>query len=106
MLVKRRRKPMPVPHFTSHDLRRTVATRLVEIGVPYETVAAVLGHEVGGTHVRILMRHYVRTELLEQKYAALGAWDARLREILAGSGPQPKLISSAMNSVPELMRLT
>lgn len=105
MLVKRRRKPMPVSHFTSHDLRRTVATRLVEIGVPYETVAAVLGHEVGGTNVRILMRHYVRTELLEQKYTALCAWDASLREILLGGNTQPEFVTNVPSSVPQLMYL-
>jgi integrase len=85
MLVKRRHKPMPISHFTSHDLRRTVATRLVEIGVPYETAAAVLGHEAGGRDVRVLLRHYVRTDLLDQKYAALSGWDAQLRGILSGA---------------------
>jgi integrase len=54
MFVKRR-KSMPLAHFTSHDLRRTVATQLVELGFSYEVVAAVLGHEVGTKEVRTLI---------------------------------------------------
>jgi integrase len=83
MLVKRR-KQMAIPHFTSHDLRRTVATGLVDLGFPFELVAAVLGHEAGGKDVRTLLRHYVRTDLVGRKRMALEAWDRRLRQILYG----------------------
>lgn len=79
-----RRKRIPLPHFVSHDLRRTVATQLVELGIVYELVAAILGHEGGDKSVRTLMRHYVRTDLLDRKRVALEAWDARLQSIIAG----------------------
>ena len=85
MLVKHRKK-LPVDHFTSHDLRRTVATGLVDLGIPYELVAGVLGHEVGAREVKTLIRHYVRTDLIERKRNALLAWDAKLRQIVYG-GP-------------------
>jgi integrase len=86
MLVKRR-KHMPVAHFTSHDLRRTVATGLVDLGFPFELVAAVLGHEAGSKDVRTLLRHYVRTDLVDRKILALTAWDRRLRQMLCGQTP-------------------
>lgn len=78
-LLVKRRSANPLEHFTSHDLRRTVATGLVDLGFSFEIVAAVLGHEAGGKHVRTLTRHYVRTDLIVQKKTALAAWDSRLR---------------------------
>jgi integrase len=45
-----RRKRIPLDHFVSHDIRRTVATQLIEIGINYDIVAAVLGHEPGEKH--------------------------------------------------------
>jgi integrase len=83
MLVKHR-KEVPIEHFTSHDLRRTVATGLVDLGIPYELVAGVLGHEVGAKEVKTLIRHYVRSDLLERKSHALSAWDAKLRQLVCG----------------------
>jgi integrase len=77
-----RRKRIPLDHFVSHDLRRTVATQLVELGISFELVAAILGHETGNANTRILSRHYVRTNLVEQKRVALAAWDRRLSEII------------------------
>ncbi len=91
MLVKHR-KEVPIDHFTSHDLRRTVATGLVDLGIPYELVAGVLGHEVGAKEVKTLIRHYVRTDLLERKSTALLAWDAKLRQIVCG-GNFPKNVA-------------
>ena len=79
-----RRGKLPVDKFTTHDLRRTVASLLTEMGVALDHVAAVLGHEAGGRQTRTLVRHYVRTDLLERKKSVLEAWDRRLREILEG----------------------
>jgi integrase len=75
---------LPIAKFTSHDLRRTFATMLAEMGVALDLVAAVVGHEAGGKNTRTLIRHYVRTDLLERKEHALRAWDARLRAIVTG----------------------
>jgi integrase len=75
---------LPIAKFTSHDLRRTFATMLAEMGVALDLVAAVVGHESGGKGARALVRHYVRTDLLECKEHALRAWDARLRAIVSG----------------------
>ncbi|MGN6285196.1 MAG: tyrosine-type recombinase/integrase [Afipia sp.] len=88
-----RRKRMPIPHFVSHDLRRTVATGLVDLGVNYELVAAILGHEMADKSTRILTRHYVRTDLVERKRVALEAWDRRLREIIEGKMASTNIVN-------------
>jgi integrase len=75
---------LPIAKFTSHDLRRTFATMLAEMGVALDLVAAMVGHESGGKDTRTLVRHYVRTDLLERKTQALRAWDERLKAIATG----------------------
>jgi integrase len=79
-----RRDKLPIDKFTTHDLRRTVATMLAEMGVALDLVAAVIGHEAGGKETRTLVRHYVRTDLIERKVHVLRAWDERLQDIVAG----------------------
>jgi integrase len=75
---------LPINKFTTHDLRRTVATMLAEMGIALDLVAAVVGHEAGGKETRTLVRHYVRTDLIERKINVLRAWDERLQRIVAG----------------------
>ncbi len=66
-----RRSKLPIATFTSHDLRRSAATHMVEMGIALDVVAAVIGHESGGKDTRLLLRHYVHTDLLERKAHAL-----------------------------------
>ena len=75
---------LPIAKFTSHDLRRTFATMLAEMGIALDLVAAIVGHESGGKETRTLVRHYVRTDMLERKAHALQAWDERLKAIVTG----------------------
>jgi integrase len=79
-----RRTTLPIAVFTSHDLRRTFATMLAEMGVALDLVAAIVGHEAGARETRVLMRHYVHSDMLERKAQALQVWDERLRAIVAG----------------------
>jgi integrase len=79
-----RRASTTLAHFTTHDLRRTVATELIEMGIPLDLVADILGHEGGTATTKILTKHYVRADMTERKRTALIAWDARLRECLEG----------------------
>ena len=79
-----RRHKLPIEKFTTHDLRRTVATMLAEMGIALDLVAAVVGHEAAGKETRTLVRHYVRTDLIELKAHALRTWDERLQNIVAG----------------------
>ena len=77
-----RRDKLPITKFTTHDLRRTVATQLTEMGIALDLVAAVIGHEASSRETRTLVRHYVRTDLLDRKRSCLEAWQRRLSEII------------------------
>ena len=83
---------LPISKFTTHDLRRTVATQLAEMAIPLELVAAVIGHEAGGRETRTLVRHYVRTDLLARKKTTLESWEHRLLEIIEGKLQTGKLV--------------
>jgi integrase len=75
---------LPIAKFTTHDLRRTVATMLAEMGVSLDLIAAVVGHDVAGKETRTLVRHYIRTDLVERKLHALSSWDEQLQKIVSG----------------------
>ena len=93
--LRQRWDRLPVERFSTHDLRRTVATRMVEMGIALEVVAAVIGHELSADkNTRVLVKHYLRTDLVERKTAALDLWDTRLREIISG------------NAIPNIIQLT
>jgi len=79
-----RRTTLPIAVFTSHDLRRTFATMLAEMGIALDLVAAIVGHESGGKDTRTLVRHYVHSDMLERKAHALKIWDNRLKAVVAG----------------------
>lgn len=81
-----RRERLPIAFFSTHDMRRTFATCLDAMGINLDLIAAIVGHETGATReTRTLVRHYVRTDKLERKRAALEAWDARMGTILSGA---------------------
>jgi integrase len=63
--------------FTPHDLRRTLRTKLAEIGIPDHIAERVLGHKLQG-----ILAVYNRHSYDEEKYQALEAWETRLREIV------------------------
>lgn len=85
-------RELPVAPFVTHDLRRTVATNLVDMGFGLETAAAVLGHAVGGAKVATLRRHYLRTDHLEPKRRALEAWGNRVADIVSGRVNENRVI--------------
>lgn len=66
-------------HWTSHNLRDTLATELQRAGVPFEVVAAILAHKLEG----VTAAHYAAFDYLPQRRDALERWEARLDEILA-----------------------
>ena len=63
-----------------HDLRRTVATRLSQMGTPPETVSAILNHTRGD----VTGRHYDHYQRAPEKRAALNAWAAAVTDIVEG----------------------
>lgn len=65
-------------HWTPHDLRRTTATYLPQLGVDRFTVARVLGHADASVTAT-----YDRFTYLPQKRRALEAWGVKVQEIVA-----------------------
>lgn len=77
-----------VSDWTIHDLRRTVRSKLAELGVPREVARKVLNHEDGKVD-----RIYNRHEYLSEKREALERWEKKVLS-LAGAGDQDRLQSS------------
>lgn len=59
----------PMPEFTVHDIRRSVATGMAEVGVSVEHIERVLGHELGGVAGTYNVHDY-----FPEKLAALELW--------------------------------
>ena len=68
--------------FTPHDLRRTLRTRLAELGVEDVVAERILGHKLQG-----IMAVYNRHSYDNEKRQALAQWEKKLREIV-GIEPQ------------------
>jgi len=62
-----------VTDWTFHDLRRTMATRLGELGVASSVVEALLNHKSGASRAGVA-GVYNRAELEPQRYRASNAW--------------------------------
>jgi integrase len=73
--------------FVNHDIRRTVRTRLSEIGINTEVAELVIGHTKGG-----LIGTYDMHQFLDERRAALQAWADRLDRIAA---PQANVVELA-----------
>jgi len=56
-----------------------------ELGIDRETIAAVLGHAVGGAKLATLRRHYIHTENLDAKRRALEAWSQHVMALISGT---------------------
>lgn len=76
-----------VSDWTIHDLRRTVRSKLAELGVPREVARKVLNHEDGKVD-----RIYNRHEYLAEKREALERWEKKLLS-LSSSDEQERLQS-------------
>jgi integrase len=94
-----RRTTLPIAVFTSHDLRRTFATMLAEMGIALDLVAAIVGHESGGKDTRTLVRHYVHSDMLERKAHALKTWDERLKAIVRGEARPANVVEIRQHAV-------
>jgi hypothetical protein len=74
----------PLPHWTIHDLRRTLATGLQRLGVRLEVTEAILNH-VGGSRSGIA-GIYQRHDWATEKRAALDAWATHVLAVVSGKG--------------------
>ena len=68
--------------WTPHDLRRTGATMMQELGVTLEIIDRCQNHLLGGSKVR---RHYLHHDYAKEKTEAWRLLGERLESILAGS---------------------
>lgn len=77
--------------WTPHDLRRTGATMMQELGVPLDIIDRCQNHILGGSKVR---RHYLHHDYAKEKTEAWHMLGERLELILAtGSGERLQSIS-------------
>lgn len=95
-----REKTRPIARFTTHDLRRTVVSKMDELGISLDTIAAVIGHQRGSASTRVLVRHYSRPVLDAQVEAALGAWEGHLASIVEGRTSPSNVLRFAGSSRP------
>jgi integrase len=73
--------------FTPHDLRRTLRTRLAELGVNEIVAERVLGHKLQG-----MMAIYNQYPYDTEKRQALSLWERRLAEIIGGPSKPSNVI--------------
>jgi len=80
----------PLPPWRLHDIRRSVATNLQQLGVRLEVTEAVLNH-VSGSRAGIV-GVYQKYGFETEKRQALDAWSRRLAEIVSGDA-EAKVLS-------------
>jgi len=80
--------------FTPHDLRRTVRTRLAELGIDDVIAERVLGHKLQG-----VLAIYNRYDYAAEKRQALERWESRLREILSITKQKTNVIPLEVHNV-------
>jgi len=80
-----------VTDWTHHDLRRTTATRMAEIGISPHIVEAVLNHVSG--HKAGVAGIYNRADYETQKRHALISWGEHLLKIVEGRQVAEKVVS-------------
>lgn len=73
-----------VEPWTPHDLRRTAATHMEELGISPFIIGHVLNH-VSSTKASITSKVYARYDYAKEKRDALNLWAERLAGIVAGS---------------------
>jgi integrase len=79
--LSRARAAIGLEDFRVHDLRRTAATRMAELGISPHTISLVLNH-VSARKGTITGAVYVQYSYDREKREALDAWGARLERII------------------------
>jgi integrase len=73
----------PLPAWVHHDLRRSVATGMAELGIQPHIIEAVLNHVSG--HKGGIAGIYNRAQYGPEKAQALARWDEHISSIVAGA---------------------
>ena len=77
--VKRHQDHFGIKKWVPHDIRRTVATQLNELGVLPHVVEKILNHKMQG-----VMAVYNKAEYWPERVEALLQWQAKIKRIVAG----------------------
>jgi integrase len=85
-----------VRKWTLHDLRRTVATRLCDVGIEPHVVEQILNHQSG--HKRGVVGIYNKSKYPRAVENAVAAWDRHLRALIEGR-EQRNVIPMAVNNL-------
>ena len=72
-----------LPHWTVHDLRRTVVTGMAEIGIAPHIIEAIVNHVSG--HKGGVAGVYNRAKYSQEKRAALQRWADHVERIVTGT---------------------
>lgn len=87
--IVRHRTALGIGDATMHDLRRTVATWMGEIGIAKDLIASILNHAPKG----VTEVHYNKATILGQKRNAMKRWGAWLERVVAGTTAATKVLS-------------
>ena len=77
--IRRNMELLKTDYFTPHDLRRTAATFMAEMGTMDEVIDAILNHVKSG-----VIKVYNQYRYDKEKRQALDKWGRRLQSILTG----------------------
>ena len=80
--LARARDAIGLNDFRIHDLRRTAATQMAELGVSPHTISMILNH-VSARQGTITSKVYVQYSYDREKRDALEAWSARIEAIIS-----------------------
>ena len=67
-------------HWTPHDLRRTMTTKLRELRIPLHVCSRLLNHAERG----VTSEHYDMYDMLEEKTQAMNTWGSYLDRLING----------------------
>lgn len=87
--IVRHRTALGIADATVHDLRRTVATWMGEIGIAKDLIASILNHAPKG----VTEVHYNKATMLGQKRKAMERWGAWLERVIAGTLASKQVLS-------------
>ena len=73
-----------LPHLTAHDLRRTMLTKLAELGVAPIVIGHIANHRTT-TRAGITLGVYIQYAYEKEKREALELWADRLQGIISGA---------------------
>jgi integrase len=72
---------LAIAPFVPHDLRRTVRSRLADLGVQPHVAEKVLNHKLGG-----VLQIYDRADYMPEREAAMHAWNDKLHALIHDEG--------------------